>query len=151
MSLKDELKNELKKQDVEYVEEIDEEVDVTPPPAQRNGSVVWRETPREHISVFKNPGRWWRQNYLSWRFYVTIYAGLALGAALINIIALAAAAATRGIDANGHIELTVGTYKDVHRKSLFAHWGISGISTYLLSASAYVMVSTATSCVQIYD
>ena len=96
--------------------------------------------PREHVSVFKEPKKWWRTNFLSWRFYVTIYAGLALLCLSINLVALIAAATVHGVNSNGHILLFNGSCSHARMSSLFGHWFISGISTYLLAASAYVMV-----------
>jgi hypothetical protein len=97
------------------------------------------EEPR--YSVFKSPRRWWNQNYLSWRFYVFIYACLALLATVVIAIALVTAIAVHGIDKQGRITLLEGSCSKAKKSSFFAHAFISGIGTYMLSASAYVMVS----------
>jgi hypothetical protein len=94
-------------------------------------------------SVFKQPRAWWRQNYLSWRFYVTIYAALALLVTFILFIGLVIAIAVHGMDHTGRITLTEGSCSKAKKSSFFAHLFISGLGTYMLSASAYVMVSLA--------
>jgi hypothetical protein len=103
-----------------------------------------REIPRrdleQRVSVFRSPKIWWRQNYLSWRFYVTIYAALSLVVSLVNIIALVSAIALHGIDKGGRITLMEGSCGKAHKSSFFARLFISGLGTYMLSASEYVMV-----------
>lgn len=99
------------------------------------------EEPEGYISVFKQPGKWWKRNYLSWRFYVTIYAGLALLVCICVIIGTIAAATYHGVDKDWRILLTDGPCAKQRIRSLAAHWFISGMGTYMLSASAYVMVS----------
>lgn len=92
-------------------------------------------------NVFKQPRLWWNQNYLSWRFYVTIYAGLALLTTFIVLIGLVIAIAVHGVDRQGRITLFEGSCSSAKTKNFFAHLFISGLGTYMLSASAYVMVS----------
>jgi hypothetical protein len=91
-------------------------------------------------SVFKQPRAWWRQNYLSWRFYITIYAGLGLLVTFIVLVALISAIAAYGVDHTGRIKVYEGNCSNARKSSLFAHLFISGLGTYMLSASAYVMV-----------
>jgi hypothetical protein len=90
-------------------------------------------------SVFKQPGLWWKHNYLSWRFYVTIYAGLALICSFVVLLALIAAAATHGVDKQGRITLFEGSCSSAKLKGFFGHGFISGMGTYMLSASCYVL------------
>jgi hypothetical protein len=105
-----------------------------------------RETPRREreprVNFFRSPKAWWRQNYLSWRFYVTIYAGLSLIVSLVNIVALVAAIATHGVDKGGRITICEGSCGKARKSSFFARLFISGLGTYMLSASEYVMVSS---------
>jgi uncharacterized protein DUF6536 len=93
-------------------------------------------------SVFKQPRAWWTQNYLSWRFYVTIYAGLGLLVTFIVLVALLSAIAAHGVDHTGRIKVYEGSCANAKKSSLFAHLFISGLGTYMLSASAYVMVGS---------
>jgi hypothetical protein len=103
-----------------------------------------REIPRRdlepRVSVFESPKIWWRQNYLSWRFYVTIYAALSLIVSLVNIIALISGIRLHGIDKGGRITLMEGSCAKAHKSSFFAHLFISGLGTYMLTATYYVMV-----------
>jgi hypothetical protein len=94
-------------------------------------------------SVTTHPSDWraWaRQNYLSWRWYVLTYASLCLLATLTILIALVAAVSTHGVDHQGRITLFTGDCHKSKMSSVFAHLFISGIGTYMLTASAYVMV-----------
>jgi hypothetical protein len=91
-------------------------------------------------NVFKQPRAWWNQNYLSWRFYVTIYAALAMVVVLVLLIALVLGISLHGIDHQGRITLYEGSCAKAKKSSFFAHAFISGMGTYMLSASAYVMV-----------
>src|ERR1700712_5020092 len=107
-------------------------------------SIHTTEIPRRidepKVSLYKHPLVWWKQNQLSWRLYVTVYAGLALIVCFINIIAVAAAAAAHGVDKGGRITLYEGSCATAKKSGWFAHLFISGLGTYMLSASAYVMV-----------
>jgi hypothetical protein len=99
-------------------------------------------TPRElepKYSVFRQPGAWWRQNYLSWRFYTTIYAGLGLLVTFTVLVGLVSAAAAHGV-VQDRITLFEGSCASARLKGLFARGFISGMGTYMLSSSAYVMV-----------
>jgi hypothetical protein len=111
----------------------------TPSSASLSREVRRRHT-QQNISVFKDPKGWYRLNYLSWRFYVFIYACLALLASVVNIIAIVAGAAAHGVDKHGRITLSEGSCSAAGTSSFFAHLFISGLGTYMLSASAYVMV-----------
>jgi hypothetical protein len=91
-------------------------------------------------SVFRQPRLWWRQNYLSWRFYVFIYACLALLATFVILTGLIIALAIHGVDRHGRITLSEGSCSKAKTSSFFGHLFISGMGTYMLSASAYVMV-----------
>jgi len=94
-------------------------------------------------SVTPHPSHWraWaRQNYLSWRWYVLTYASLCLLATVIILVALVAAVSTHGVDKQGRITLFTGDCQKSKLSSIFAHLFISGIGTYMLTASAYVMV-----------
>jgi hypothetical protein len=93
-------------------------------------------------SVFRHPKLWWRQNYRSWRFYTTIYAALAMLVTLIVFIATVTAIIVHGIDSNGRITIYEGSCSDMKWSNFFGRLFISGLGTYMLSASAYVMVST---------
>jgi hypothetical protein len=100
------------------------------------------EEPETTYSVFRQPRLWWKHNYLSWRFYTTIYAGLALLVTFIVLVATVSAIAAHGVDANGRITLYTGACSgSLKWSNFFAHLFISGLGTYMLSASAYVMVS----------
>ncbi|KAF2673576.1 hypothetical protein BT63DRAFT_467104 [Microthyrium microscopicum] len=92
-----------------------------------------------HYSVFKQPGLWWKHNYLSWRFYTTIYAGLAFLATFTIFLGLMIAIGVNGVDKNGRITVYEGDCGKMKTKNLFAHAFVSGIGTYMLSASCYVM------------
>jgi len=96
--------------------------------------------PQINYNVFKQPKAWWKHNYLSWRFYVTIYAFGALIVTLVVLIALVAAAATHGVDSQSRILLSEGSCGTARWRGFFGHAFISGMGTYMLSASAYVMV-----------
>lgn len=100
-------------------------------------------TPRElepKYSVFKQPGAWWKQNYLSWRFYVTIYAAMALTVCFSILIGLVAAIGAHGVD-QGRVKLYEGSCQKARVSGIFAHGYISVLGTGFLSASCYVMVS----------
>jgi hypothetical protein len=92
-------------------------------------------------SFFRQPRLWWKQNYLSWRFYTTIYAALALLVTFIVFVAMMAAMAVHGVDANGRITLYTGSCASIKWSSFFAKAFLSALGTYMLSASSYVMVS----------
>jgi hypothetical protein len=96
--------------------------------------------PGPHYNVFKQPKLWWKHNYLSWRFYVTIYAFLAFIVTLVVFIALIAGIAAHGVDRQSRILLSEGSCGKARWQSFFGHAFISGMGTYMLSASAYVMV-----------
>lgn len=103
--------------------------------------------PTQHVSIFKSPSGWWKHNYLSWRFYIVIYAGLAFLALFVNVVGFAIAVIAHGINNEGRIELMDGECSSARKSSLFGHYFVSGISTYLLSASAYVMVRQSLRCI----
>lgn len=96
--------------------------------------------PGPRYSVFKHPKAWWKHNYLSWRFYVTIYAFCAFLVTLVVLIAIIAAVAAHGVDSQQRIMLSEGSCGKARWQSFFGHAFISGMGTYMLSASAYVMV-----------
>ena|ERR1700761_2702345 len=91
-------------------------------------------------NVFKQPREWWNKNYLSWRFYVTIYAALVMLVVFVLLVGLIISIAIHGVDHQSRITLYEGSCSQVKKSSLFAHLFISGMGTYMLSASAYVMV-----------
>jgi hypothetical protein len=100
---------------------------------------------RRH-SVTSHPSDWraWaRQNYLSWRWYVLTYASLCLLSTVIILVGIVAAVSSHGVDKQGRITLFTGDCYKSKMSSLFAHFFISGIGTYMLTASAYVMVRVA--------
>jgi hypothetical protein len=113
-------------------------------PSSPSSASLSREVRRRHtqedISVFKDPKGWWRLNYQSWRFYVFIYAFLALLASLVVIIAVIAGAAAHGVDKHGRITLSEGSCGKAKTSIFFGRLFVSLIGTYMLSASAYVMV-----------
>lgn len=83
---------------------------------------------------------WARQNYLSWRWYVLTYAVLCLLVTVILLIGLVSAVVSHGVDKQGRITLFTGDCQKSKLSSVFAHLFISGLGTYMLTASAYVMV-----------
>jgi hypothetical protein len=100
------------------------------------------DEPRQEYNPFRQPKLWWKHEYKSWRFYTLIYGGLALLVTFIVLVATIGAIAAHGIDANGRITLYTGACSGSYKWSnFFAHLFISGLGTYMLSASAYVMVS----------
>ncbi|KAF2399581.1 hypothetical protein EJ06DRAFT_522457 [Trichodelitschia bisporula] len=88
---------------------------------------------------FKSPKAWFKHEKLSWRFYVSIYSGLAAVCLLINVIAIVVIVAVHGTDKNGRSTIYEGSCEKVKWQSRIAHVFISGLGTYMLSASAYVM------------
>jgi len=113
-------------------------------PSTPSSTSLTREVRRRHtqqnISVFQDPKGWWKLNWLSWRFYTFVYACLALLASIVNIIAIIAGAAAHGVDKHGRITLSEGSCGKAKVSLFFARLFVSTIGTYMLSASAYVMV-----------
>jgi hypothetical protein len=90
-----------------------------------------------------SPKSWFKHEYLSWRFYVWIYAALAGIVVLVHLIALVAVAGTHPFDDNGRSTVTQGDCSRILKTSRYAHWFFSVFGTGYLSASAYVMVSVS--------
>lgn len=92
-------------------------------------------------NFFKSPGRWFKHELWSWRFYVWIYAALAGAVVIINMVVLIAVAVKRPFDTNGRSTLFEGSCQTVKNTNRYAHWFFSVFGTGYLSASAYVMVN----------
>jgi hypothetical protein len=81
------------------------------PELSQSSQTSLEEAQLRRQSVTPQPSNWttwYRQNYLSWRWYVLTYAALCLLVTVILFIGLVAAIASHGIDKQGRITLFTG-------------------------------------------